>query len=249
MKNLIAAIILVLPGWVYSQNLFLLEDETTTEKDRNVNVLIIKTTDDFDEAINNYKKFAKDEYDLKVKKENNNYYIIEEVDIPQFSVKRGDLKTYLYHTDTVNILAFSFLLGYDISINSQDYPQEMANFKKFVIGYMEYHYEQYYAERIKELNKSLDKSQKELSKMEKEVSSTKKKIESLEKKAEKETDEAKNRQIQSERTSLENETEQLLGELPGLRDNVSEYEKAVFELKTEMNAYLQAIAKLEAENN
>ena len=248
MKKLILALLLLVPEWGNAQNLFVMEDQVNTEEDRNVNVLIIKTTDDFEEAIDNYKKFAKDIYDLKVKKLNNNSYIIEEVDVAQLSVKRGDLKTYLYHTDTVNILAFSFLLGYDISLNSEDYPQEMSESKNFVIKYMEYNYKQYNADRIKELDKLLDKSQKELSQMDKEVSSLKKKVDSIEKKAGKETDEAKIRELQSERQSLENDIQQLLNELPPLRDQVGENENAVFEMKKEMNSHLQAISKLEAEN-
>ena len=51
MKKLILALLLFVPEWGNAQNLFVMEDQVNTEEDRNVNVLIIKTTDDFEEAI------------------------------------------------------------------------------------------------------------------------------------------------------------------------------------------------------
>ena len=69
MKYLIVLLILYLPFWANSQNLFLIEDEVMDD-DTKVSALIIRTTDDFSEAIDNFKDFVKDKHNLKVKKEN-----------------------------------------------------------------------------------------------------------------------------------------------------------------------------------
>jgi hypothetical protein len=248
MKNLILALFLCLPFGVKAQHPFITENEVTTD-DVTVSAWIISTTEDFDEAIQNLKSFMNDKYDLKIKKENNQTFIIEEVDLPHFSVKRGDLKTYLVPTDSVNVMAFSFLLGYDISINSRDYPKEMAELKKIVINFMEFHYHEYYNKRIDDETRILNKVQKNLQQDENKIGSMRKKVASLDKKARKETDEAKVQAWQSEISALENEIQTLLGGLPEQRENVSTHNQKISEIKNEMNDYHQVISGLLISDN
>ena len=234
MKNLIIVLIISLPTFGFTQNMFLVEEMVST-KDMSVNALIINMTDDFDEAVANYKEFVKDGYELKVKKKNNTTYVVEEVDLPHISVKRGDLKAYLFHTDSMNVMAFSFLLGYDVYLTREDHPEEMAQFKKFVVDFMDFHYKAHYSVGIDEQNKALESLKKELMKNENKISSLKKKVVSLAKKESKETDSTKKVEINAEKQLTQNEIDETVDLVTTMRVDVSKKEKEVFGLKNELN--------------
>ena len=102
---------LCLPVWAAAQDVFIVEDMVTT-KDISVNAYIIGIKGEFDDAVDNFKEFVKEGYDYKVEKENKTTYMIEAVDLPHISVKRGDLKAYLVQTDSMNLMAFSFFPKY-----------------------------------------------------------------------------------------------------------------------------------------
>ena len=243
MKKLILIITLYIPILGIAQKPFIIEGEVPTESVP-VNSWIIGITDDFDDAIDNYKDYVKEEFDLKVKKSSSICYEITEVNVPHLSIKRGDLKTYLFQTDSMNILAFSFLLGYDIHVNSEDYPEEMAEFKKFVIRYMEFHYKAFYDEKIDAKDKELDKLKKELKQNEDKVSSLKKKSTNLGEKEAKEDDEGKKNKIVSDKREVDSEIDQMVNLLPDMRNTIQEKEKEIFGLKEELNQYHQAITTL-----
>ena len=243
MKKLMLALVLCLPGTGIAQDVFLLEDTIATN-DVPVNALIINMPNDFDEAMVNYKKFVKDAYKLKVKKENSSTYVIEAVDLPHLSVKRGDLKTYLIPTDTINIMGFSFLLGYDIFLDSKEHPEEMDRFKQYVVRYMDFNCRAHYTNKIERLTKELDGSKKELRQRENKISSLTKKSISLDKKASKETDETKRNQFNSEKVLIENDIKSTSSQLPDIRFYMSEKEEEVLGIKEELNRYHKLITAL-----
>ena len=243
MKNLIIAVVIGLPTLTNAQNVFIIEDMVNT-KDVSVNAFIINIKGDFDDAINNYKDYVKSAYEYKVDKENKTTYIIEAVELPHISVKRGDLKTYLIHTDSMNLLAFSFLLGYDVFLSSKEQPQDMAQFKKFVVDYMDFHYKAYYAGVTKEQSKSLEGSKKDLSQNETKISSLKKKVVSLAKKKEKEENSTKKVEINAEMQLTENEIKELNLQVTAKRKEIIVKEKELYRLKTELNKYHLEITSL-----
>jgi len=243
MKKLILALVLCLPRAGMPQQVFLIEDTIAT-KDVPVNAFIINMPNDFDEAIANYKKFLKEEYKLKVKKENSNTYVIEAVDLPHLSVKRGDLKAYLLPTDSMNIMAFSFLLGYDIFLDSKNYPEEMDQFKNYVVRYMDFNYRTYYTNQIEQLTKELDGAKKELMQSENKIISWRKKSISLHKKASKEKDDTKKMQLDSENQQLERNIMSTASQLPGMRLHINEKGMELFRMKDELNTYHQLITSL-----
>jgi hypothetical protein len=243
MKNLIIAIVVCLPTLSFAQNVFIIEDMVAT-KDVSANTFIIGIRGEFDDAIENYKAFVKAGYEYKVEKENKTTYMIEAVDLPHISLKRGDLKTYLIYTDSMNLLAFSFQLGYDVFLTSKEQPLEMAQFKKFVIEFMDYHYKAYFAGVIKEQGKGLEGSQKDLSQNEDKISSLKKKVVSLAKKKEKEADETKKVAINAEMQLTENEIKSLEDQVSDMRIEVINKEKNIYKLKAELNKYHLEITSL-----
>ena len=243
MKNLIISLLLCVPFTGIAQKLFLIEREISTS-DVPVTALVMNVTDNFDEVIDNYKKFVKEEYDLKVKKEDNNMYEVEEVSLPHISVKRGDLRTYLIPTDSMNLIGIAFILGYDMFLNSTEYPDEMMQLKNLSVAFLEYHYHAYYYDKIESLNKELKGLIKDLNQNENKISSLKKKVISLDKKASKEDDETKKREIASDKLETENEIDIIVSQLPEMRDNLSIKEDEVSILKEELNIYHQQISLL-----
>ncbi len=243
MKNLIIVLALIMPTITLAQDVFIVEDMITT-KDVSVNAFIINIKGEFDDAVDNYKDFVKKTYDLKVEKENKTTYMIEAVNLPHISVKRGDLKSYLINTDSMNIMAFSFLLGYDVFLSTKEDPAEMAHFKKFVIDFMDFHYKAYYTGIIEKQNKSLAGTKKEIEQDEKKISSLKKKVVSLAKKKEKEEDADKKVAINANKELTENEINELVAQIATLRIEVSKKEKELYILKQEINKYHLQITAL-----
>jgi hypothetical protein len=243
MKNLFAALIIIFPLLSSAQHVFMIEEMVNT-KDMSVNALVINMTDDFDEAIANYKEFVKEGYELKVKKENSLTYTIEAVDLPHLSVKRGDLNTYLFHTDTTNVMAFSFLLGYDVFLTNKDNPEEMTQFRKFVMDYMDFHYKAHYSKEIDAHSDELESLKKALLKNENKISSLKKKVVTLAKKEDKEEDPTKKVGIGSELKLTQNEIDELVDQVTTMRVEVNKQEKELYALKDTLNKYHLQIVSL-----
>jgi hypothetical protein len=227
-----------------AQKMFLIEDTIATQ-DAALIALAVPVAGGFEDAIDDYKDFVKEEHDLKVKKENNTTYIIEVVDMPHVSIKRGDLKTYLFHTDTAEVMAFCFQLGYDIFLSTAEYPTEMSQFKKFVIKYLEHHYKNHYQGRIDLLTRDFDQYKKDLGQNEKEINGLKKKVATIDKKLLKEKDEIKITKLNSDKQLLENEIEQLSNLLPDKRELVHEKEQEIAAVKDEYHQMHLSIGALD----
>jgi len=243
MKKIIIALLICLPTLGAAQDVFIVEEIVTT-KDMTVNAFVIGIKGDFDDAIDNYKDFIKEGYDYKVGKVNKTTYMVEAVDLPHLSLKRGDLKTYLITTDSMNVMAFSFFLGYDVFLTSKEHPQEMAQFRKLIIDYMDFHYNAHYSVEIAKKNKDLEKSKKELLQNENEVRSLKKKVISLAKKKDKEQDATKKVDIDGQKQLTENEITVLVDEATALRGVISKKEKALYKQKQALNKYHLQITSL-----
>jgi hypothetical protein len=243
MKNLIVALIIFLPTLAGAQDAFITEEMVTT-KEMTVDAFVIGIKGDFDDAVDNYKDFVKEGFEYKVDKVNKTTYMVEAVDLPHLSLKRGDLKTYLITTDSMNVMAFSFFLGYDVFLTSKENPQEMTQFRKFVIDFMDFHYKAFYTVEIEKQTKDLEGSKKELLQNENKVSSLKKKVVSLAKKKDKEEDATKKVDIDSQKQLTENEITVLVDEATALRGVISKKEKALYKQKQELNKYHLQITSL-----
>jgi hypothetical protein len=243
MKNLIVALIIFLPTLAGAQDAFITEEMVTT-KEMTVDAFVIGIKGDFDDAVDNYKNFVKEGFEYKVDKVNKTTYMVEAVDLPHLSLKRGDLKTYLITTDSMNVMAFSFFLGYDVFLTSKENPQEMTQFRKFVIDFMDFHYKAFYTVEIEKQTKDLEGSKKELLQNENKVSSLKKKVVSLAKKKDKEEDATKKVDIDSQKQLTENEITVLVDEATALRGVISKKEKALYKQKQELNKYHLQITSL-----
>jgi len=167
-KNYIILSLLFIVTGAFSQTVLINEGEITINK-KPANAWVSVITDDADMVQKSFVSFAKDKYGLKAKKKGSDFAVIEQATIPSISEKQGDLWVAFYRDGKSQRMGMSYLLGYDISINSAEYPAEMKKLKAFYQDFMLYYKTEYYnafvvknTERMQDLSSDLSKVQKEL---------------------------------------------------------------------------------------
>jgi archaellum component FlaC len=222
-------------------HLFLEEQEVNLE-DAKSSAWVFPIPRNIDEALDDLQDYCKERSDLKLKKGGDNLIIAEKVSIPHISIKRGDLLGYCYITEQYYAMALVFQLGYDISLNSKDYPTEMQNFRNYAKDFMSYHYEQYYVRRIEELEKEVKNVEKEKDQNERKINNLTDKINSLGKKIGKEEDTVKIAEYEVEINTLESDMQELMDTLPGLESEINRLKAEMDKMKTESVSYHNTIA-------
>lgn len=131
-------------------------------------------------------KYCKENLKTKVKSVGKNRMIAEKVDIPIIIDKTGDLRAMSYQNGQASKIAVGFTIGYDLSLNSRNYPIEMARLKEFVRRYVIYHESQYFLEILDENQSRLDELIKNLKNDQKEIKGLTRRIKKIDKTVSKE---------------------------------------------------------------
>jgi len=246
MKKLFLILLIVnfLAGSTDAQIHLFLQEQEVDLKDSKSSAWVFPVARGLDEALDDMKQYCKDRSDIRMKKGGENMVIGEKVSVPTIATKRGDMIGYGFITENYYGIAMVFQLGYDISINSQEWAVEMKNFRNYAKEFMSYHYEQSYSRRIKALEKEIKSQQKQINQNENKIESLNKKIENLNKKIEKETDEAKISTFQSDITTMESDIQELTDVIPQLRTQVQNFQNNVDKLKAESHAFQNAIGSI-----
>ncbi len=246
MKKLFLILLIVnfLAGSTDAQIHLFLQEQEVDLKDSKSSAWVFPVARGLDEALDDMKQYCKDRSDIRMKKGGENMVIGEKVSVPTIATKRGDMIGYGFITENYYGIAMVFQLGYDISINSQEWAVEMKNFRNYTKEFMSYHYEQSYSRRIKALEKEIKSQQKQINQNENKIESLNKKIENLNKKIEKETDEAKISTFQSDITTMESDIQELTDVIPQLRTQVQNFQNNVDKLKAESHAFQNAIGSI-----
>ena len=244
MKNVILTLSLSISFFSsFSQSVSLKEENIITG-DESVNGWVFNICEDAEYAKDDIKKFLKETYDLKSKKKNKFTIIVPEAEIPNVSTKRGDLLVYLQHSDTGNIMGLSFVLGYDISLNSKDNEAEMDHFRNIAKDFIEYHFNSYYSDKIETLDKQLNSVKKDLHKQESNISSMKKKEMNMDKKISKEKEDEKKQELEKNIEELQTEIENTYDLLPALKEQVETLQEERDNNKEELLNYQNQIKRL-----
>lgn len=228
----------------YSQIHLFLQEQEMTLKDTRSAAWVFPVARDLDEALSDLKDFAKDRSDVRMKNDGDNQVIAEKVSIPSIVTKRGDLIGNGFITENYYGMALIFQMGYDISVNSADYPVEMGNFRSYAKAFMAYHYEQSYSRRIEELEKEIKSQERDKSQNEGKIDNMYKRIETLKKRNEKEDDDAKIASNNSEITTLESDIQELSDTLPKIQTQIDTMQANVDKLKNESNSFQSAIGSI-----
>lgn len=197
-----------------------------------------------EDALEDLDDYCKERSDVKMKNGGNNLIIAEKVSIPAIASKRGDLVGYAYITDQNYNMALVFQLGYDISLNSTDWPTEMGSMRNYAKAFMTYHYEQEYARRLKTQEKELNALEKEKKQNVNKIDNLTNKVNNLGKKIGKETETAKIEAYEAEIRTLEADVKQLMDTLPGLEANITQLKTRIEQNLSESSVYLSTIGGL-----
>lgn len=227
----------------HSQIVSLNEDKIIT-KNVTVTGWVFNVCEDIDFAKDDIKRFLKDRYGFKAKKDSKNTSVVPEIVIPNVSSKRGDLLIYIQHSEIGNVMGLAFVLGYDISLNSTNNEKEMGYFRDVTKEFMEYHFHSYYTDVIEDLNKQASSVKKDLLKKENNISSMKKKEGNLDKKLSKEDDEEKKKELDEELEELLTEMESNFDLLPALKEQIESLEEDIDTNKEKLLDFQNHIKRL-----
>ncbi|HEY9113602.1 MAG TPA: hypothetical protein VIN10_02825 [Bacteroidales bacterium] len=135
-----------------------------------VNVGNIILPGDLDQVKSLFQSFIKEQLKEKMK-EDDGVLILEENVVNQVTEKRGDLLAYIYNQNDKVSLNVGYKLGYDVYLNSAQYPVEFNRLKDFINYFTYYYYSEYLPGYIKEQSKNLKVLKKENSSAEKSIKS------------------------------------------------------------------------------
>ena len=245
MKHALTTFVLLmfLSNSLLAQRLFI-QASTIKTDDIPVDGWVINVKDDYNELSDHLRDYLKDNYDLKARKNGKMAMTVEKVDLPKLSMKRGDLNAYFFATDTSNVIGFAFLLGYDIFVNQEDYPDEFGRLRAFVLDFMEYHYQTHYQALIDEDNKNIDGIEKDIDQTNRKIRNLEKKLSNLDSKIAKEDEEGKKNNFIADQNEIKVEIETLNGSLPDLKTALEKEKVKLEEHRGELNYYHQQIAAL-----
>jgi len=228
----------------HSQIHLFLQEQEINVKDTKSAAWVFPVARDLDEAIDDLKDYTKDRSDVRMKNDGDNQVIAEKVSIPSIVTKRGDLIGNGFITENYYGIALIFQLGYDISVNSEEYPAEMANFRNYAKAFMAYHYEQSYSRRIEDLEKEIKSQERQKGQNEGKIENMYKRIDTLTKRNAKEDDEAKIASNNSEITTLESDIQELSDTLPQIQNQIDSMQANMDKLKNESNSFQFAIGSI-----
>ena len=231
-------------GPLQSQDMVFLEEQEVDLPDSKSSAWVFPIVKNLEEGLDDLQDYVKERSDIRMKKGGDNVLIAEKESMPILSTMRGDLVGYAYITEQYYAMALVFQLGYDISLNSESWPDEMENLRNYAKAFMTYHFEQAYARRIKDAEKELKDVEKDLSQAENKIDNHNKKIQNLGKRIGKEEDTSKISEYEAEINSNEADMRILLDQLPGLRAKIKDIKDRIEEFKEESNAYHSAIGTL-----
>ena len=189
-----------------------------------------------------FEDFTKREFGVKSKNDGKNQEVVKKISIPQIIDKRGDLRLTFFTEGSETKLALIFLLGYDIWINPQDYPEGMEQMRKLTGDYLKFHYMQYYQNQMEDNEKLIDKHRRDINRSENTIANLRKQIKKNEDRLSQEITENKRASLNRKNQQNLLEINQINEEIPDLYQQIAVLDEKVIEIK-------ETIKQVEAEYN
>ncbi len=189
-----------------------------------------------------YEKYVEKKLGFKVKRgDAKHVYISEKISFPAVSAnKRGDLLFFVEEKDDNKNgkldVALAYAFGYDIVVNTKDYPEEMKKLETIMKNYLLFYYTEAYnkqikglEDKIKDLNRDIDKNKSKAKGLERDNDKLSKKVGKA--KAE-------------DKMKLEQEKVNNQAEIQRLNDSNGLIEKQVNQVQSEISAIKTKISAL-----
>ncbi len=205
MKNLLLAVIAYcIVGQVSAQQYVASEQEVSMDKSMSNAWVIPAGEAPIKDLRKSYARYAKEQLNVKAKKDGRDMVVAKEASIPRISRRVGDLKAMFFTEGQQTLMAVAFAPGYDQSLNTLDDPSEMDNLRRFAKDFVKhYQTEKLTAQledqekRQKSLESDYKKNQREHKKLDKNLDKIAKKLNSDK------TDEAKKFELENEKIADE----------------------------------------------
>ena len=181
-----------------------------------------------------FETFTKQEFGTKSRNDGKNEEILEKVSIPQVTDKRGDLRITFYTEGDRSKLGLSFLLGYDVWINPQDYPDAMERLRRFTRDYLRFHYVHYYNDIIDEDMKQISDHEKSIEKSEKSIGNMRGQITRNEEKLTTETNPKRRNNLENKNQQNTQDIERLEAEIPELHKKIESLNEHILQIKEKL---------------
>ncbi len=219
-------------------------ERKVNNKDLQVNAWVIPVGNDFDLARRTFIDFSRKELKLKPKSEGKMTVISRAASLPAVSSKRGDFEGILFSEGNSYMMGIAFAFGYDIVINSMDYPEEMNALRDVAIDYLKYHYSRHFDRSLERIERERSKLQKESRHTEKEIGSLRAANKRNEKKIYKTEDPAAELEYQTRIDQNNLKIDNLNLKLPDLRHRIEKKTEEIDEVKAEYNDVMAQIRAL-----
>jgi hypothetical protein len=235
MKKIILAVLLLAAATsLFPQEIEIIEESVTVNK-KQVSAWVSYMSDDIDMVRKSFIRFSKDKYDLKAKRDSKRVAIIEQADLPSISDKRGDVYLVLSSDKRITKLGIVFFVGYDIPVNSRDYPEEMRRLKDFHKEFIVYYKSEYFKTLIAENQKRIKDLSSELRKSQNELKSLSRSISKAEKSISKESDEAVKFELNNQNVEARAKTQATHEIISNLKSEIERVSASLKEIKSSLN--------------
>lgn len=203
-----------------------------TETDAQVATLLIQDDGEIKKAL---RKYIRRNLDAKVKNNGKDMLMAEKASIHTISDKRGDLAAIFFQENSQDKMAVAYLLGYDIFVNSNDYPEEAENLKNFAETFLKDYYQGYFEDVVTAEEKKLKKLERGLAKNGREINSLNRKIQKNNRKAERD-------KFKDEKDSLENDNVRINTEIDALNDAMAQLKNDIAKVEKDIQVAKENVA-------
>ncbi len=219
------------------------EEETMLIDGISTSVQKARVVGELDEFRDLWRKFLKEEFDLKSSRKGD-IIVAEKAVINRITDRRGDLILFLYPLEKEVNFNVAFKLGYDVYLNSEEFPEEAENLKDFTVYFINYYYYYYLEDYIKKQERNLSDLKRELKSASKSIAKSDKNVSKLEKNIGK--NEKKKERLTAEfETAPEGEKENIRSELSEIKMDNMELREDISEAKAPVGKYQELVRTLE----
>jgi len=233
MKTVFTICSAIIFGSVFGQNLTVTHSKIPVA-DVTADVWSANMNEDMSFYEKTFEEFTKQELGSKSRDDGKNEEVLEKVSIPQVTDKRGDLRLTFYTEGDRNKLGLSFLLGYDVWINPDDYPREMERLRELTRDYLRFHYVHYYNDIIDEDMKLIDDYNKSIKKSEKSIVSMESQITRNRERLETETNSNRKSNLEKKNEQNQLDIERLEAEIPELQKKIASLNEHILQIKEKL---------------
>lgn len=225
----------------YAQGAFVFKEATHAYGKETYNSLVT-TVDGGNIAEETFEDFMKETYKMKAKRDEKGVLIVHKVLFPEISAnKRGDVYFFFEKDDANNDklyeMSIAFAFGYDIIVNTKDYPEEIKKLQEVFRKYLIYHHQKHFGNQIKDLEKVIKEHNRNIEKNKSKIKSLQKDNESLSKKVGKAKNAADKLKYEQEKVNND-------AEMKRLADSDDLIDKQIQGVNTEINNIKSKITNL-----